>query len=445
MIIIDWLILEVRRRYLKKFLSQSTQHKKRNKKEVLRIKDNKPHEVFYLHQVDDPYSHLCCQVLDQLIASYEIKIIPLVVGMPPQSTTPEIELLKQHSIDDATIIAPYYGLDFSTKRNEIPIEMVDKAQSILLSTNSGQFASKAKRVGEALWQNNSIALDEMMRNIKPITNEELKERIEINNKKRKQLGHYLGAVFAYEGECYWSIDRLPFLEERLKHLNVRKNNKELVIKRNSLKKNKPLISSQKMTIDFFISARSPYSYLALKQLIELKKQLPLKINYRPILPMVMRGMKIDLEKGMYILSDCKRIANQKEISFGNITDPLGRAVERFYSLFPYVKELNKEEEFFDLFLTAVWANGKHGYLDSTLKNIIRKLDLPWDDAKKELDTDYWREEIENNRKAMYKIGKWGPPSFAVKNQNNEVLINLWGQDRLWLIEEMMYLMKDKDK
>ena len=445
MIIIDWLILEVRRRYLKKFLSQSTQHKKRNKKESLRIKNNKPHEVFYLHQVDDPYSHLCCQVLDQLTASYEIKIIPLVVGMPPQSTTPEIELLKQHSIDDATIIAPYYGLDFSTKRNEIPMEMVEKAQSILLSTNSGQFASKAKRVGEALWQKNSIALDEMMRNIKPITNEELKERIEINNKKRKQLGHYLGAVFAYEGECYWSIDRLPFLEERLKHLNVRKNNKELVIKRNSLKKNKPLISSQKMTIDFFISARSPYSYLALKQLIELKKQLPLKINYRPILPMVMRGMKIDLEKGMYILSDCKRIANQKEISFGNITDPLGRAVERFYSLFPYVKELNKEEEFFDLFLTAVWANGKHGYLDSTLKNIIRKLDLPWDDAKKELDTDYWREEIENNRKAMYKIGKWGPPSFAVKNQNNEVLINLWGQDRLWLIEEMMYLMKDKDK
>ena len=96
-----------------------------------------------------------------------------------------------------------------------------------------------------------------------------------------------------------------------------------------------------MTIDCFISARSPYSYLALKQLIELKKQLPLKINYRPIMPMVMRGMKIDLEKGLYILSDCKRIANQKEIAFGNITDPLGRAVERCYSLFPYVKRLNK--------------------------------------------------------------------------------------------------------
>jgi hypothetical protein len=46
---------------------------------------------------------------------------------------------------------------------------------------------------------------------------------------------------------------------------------------------------------------------------------------------------------------------------------------------------------------------------------------------------------------MYEIGKWGPPSFSVKNENGQVLINLWGQDRIWLIEEMMYLMKDKDK
>jgi len=161
--------------------------------------------------------------------------------------------------------------------------------------------------------------------------------------------------------------------------------------------------------------------------------------------MVMRGMKINLEKGLYILSDCKRIANQKEISFGNIVDPLGKAVERCYSIFPYIKRLDKEEEFFDLFLTDVWAKGRHGYLDKTLKNIILKLGLSWDDAKKEVDTNYWRKEIENNRKRMYEIGKWGPPSFSVKNENGQVLINLWGQDRIWLIEEMMYLMKDKDK
>jgi len=310
--------------------------------------------------------------------------------------------------------------------------------------NSDQFISMAKIVGEALWDNDIKALDEMVRKTTSMTKEKLVKKIENNNKKRKELGHYLGAVFAYEGECYWSIDRLPFLEKRLQDLNANKDNKILILERNS-SNNKTLVLSQTIEIDFFISARSPYSYLALKQLIQLKKRLPIKINYRPILPMVMRGMKINLEKGLYILSDCKRIANQKEISFGNIVDPLGKAVERCYSIFPYIKRLDKEEEFFDLFLTDVWAKGRHGYLDKTLKNIILKLGLSWDDAKKEVDTNYWRKEIENNRKRMYEIGKWGPPSFSVKNENGQVLINLWGQDRIWLIEEMMYLMKDKDK
>ena len=71
-----------------------------------------------------------------------------------------------------------------------------------------------------------ITLNKKYATITGYTHQDVKERIEVNNIKRKQLGHYLGAVFAYEGECYWSIDRLPFLEERLKHLNVRKNNKE---------------------------------------------------------------------------------------------------------------------------------------------------------------------------------------------------------------------------
>jgi hypothetical protein len=32
---------------------------------------------------------------------------------------------------------------------------------------------------------------------------------------RERLGHYLGATFYFEGEWYWGIDRLHYLEERL--------------------------------------------------------------------------------------------------------------------------------------------------------------------------------------------------------------------------------------
>lgn len=33
---------------------------------------------------------------------------------------------------------------------------------------------------------------------------------------RDKYGHYLGAMFYSEGEWYWGLNRLPYLEQRLK-------------------------------------------------------------------------------------------------------------------------------------------------------------------------------------------------------------------------------------
>ena len=52
-----------------------------------------------------------------------------------------------------------------------------------------------------------------------------------------------------------------------------------------------------LEIDILWSARSPYSYLAMKPLSDLAKKYHLNLNYKIILPMVMRGMKVSLEKG----------------------------------------------------------------------------------------------------------------------------------------------------
>ena len=65
MLLIDWVKLELRRRVTKLLLDPSRRKKIREKRENKRRAENKPHQVFYLHQVDDPYSHLCCQILDQ--------------------------------------------------------------------------------------------------------------------------------------------------------------------------------------------------------------------------------------------------------------------------------------------------------------------------------------------------------------------------------------------
>ncbi len=119
MLPIDWIKLELRRRITRSILDPRTRSIIRTKRERKRKAQNRPHQIYYLHQVDDPYSHLCCQVLDQLEQSYDIKLIPLVVGAPPVSSTPEVEMLKNHSIKDASMIAPYYGLHFETNQTRI--------------------------------------------------------------------------------------------------------------------------------------------------------------------------------------------------------------------------------------------------------------------------------------------------------------------------------------
>jgi 2-hydroxychromene-2-carboxylate isomerase len=378
-------------------------------------------------------------VLDQLGQSYDIELIPLVVGTPPVSSTPEVEMLQDHSIKDASMIAPHYGLHFESNKTRIRPENIKIAQAILLTTKQESFAKIAQEVGEALWGNDLDRLKALQKNKAMISNEEIFKRISENNRKQKQLGHYFGGIFAYEGECYWNIDRLPFLEERLIALGANKFNRPSILERTpSTDKLQPIISG--MTLEVIFSARSPYSYLALPQLIEFRKKFPVKIVYRPILPMVMRGMTINKEKQLYIVHDCKRVAEKKGIPFGNIADPLGKAVERCYSLFQHVQENGKEEEYFNNFLKAVWAEGQHGYLTKTLKNIVEKIGLNWKEAKTKLDNNEWHQIIEKNRQVLYSQGKWGVPTMILKNQNEETVLSVWGQDRIWLIEEEIHKM-----
>jgi len=444
MLLINWIKLEFRRQVTKSLLAPSHREKAREKRERKRKTDNRSHQVFYLHQVDDPYSHLCCQILDQLKHSYNIEVIPLVVGSPPPSSTPEVEMLKKHNIEDAKMIAPYYGLTFDTNEIDIEPKNIKIAQSILLGTEQEAFAKVSLEVGEALWRNDSKTLRALQQNSTVLSNEEISRQIIMNSQKQKKLGHYYGGVFAYEGECYACIDRVSFLEERLIALGINKFDQISILKRSSSKDTLPL-KLDGITLEVLFSARSPYSYLALPQLIDFGKRYPVKIVYRPILPMVMRGMVINREKMFYILSDCKRIAEKKGIPFGNITDPLGKTVERCYSLFKFIKEKGKEEDYFNVFLRAVWSEGQHGYLDKTIKNVVEKIDLNWEEAKKELDNDDWREEIEANRLMLYEVGKWGPPTMILKNRDQEVVLSVWGQDRIWLIEEELYLMQERNK
>ena len=438
--IIKWFKLEFRSLYIRRMLSFEAQQKNSLRREEKRQKANRSHTVYYFHEVNDPYSHLCAQILKPLTDHYEIDLVPLIVGKPPKSSTPETEMLMTHSIEDAVMIAPYYNLQFHPLTSEIDHQSIEVAQSILVNCDQSKFINTAVRVGEALWSGNSDELHSMNDSKNHLNNNHLSSVIKKNNMTRKKMGHYFGGVFAYEGECYWGIDRLPHLEKRLTEVGAKKGDKEGTV----MSKKYSVVNKKQwpeLYLDIFWSARSPYSYLAMKPLAELREKYNVELRYQIIQPMVMRGMKINPEKGLYIVKDCMRIANENNIPFGNIIDPVGEAVERCYSMFDYVRKNRKEEQYLHAFAKAVWAEGKHGYLTSTLKAIINKIDLDWEEAKTELDSTNWTNETDKNRETLYKLGKWGPPTMSLSNSEGENLITVWGQDRIWLIEETIKLMQ----
>ena len=438
--IIKWFKLEFRSLYIRRMLSFEAQQKNSLRREEKRQKANRSHTVYYFHEVNDPYSHLCAQILKPLTDHYEIDLVPLIVGKPPKSSTPETEMLMTHSIEDAVMIAPYYNLHFHPLTSEIDHQSIEVAQSILVNCDQSKFINTAVRVGEALWSGNSDELHSMNDSKNHLNNNHLSSVIKKNNMTRKKMGHYFGGVFAYEGECYWGIDRLPHLEKRLTEVGAKKGDKEgtVMSKKYSVANKKQW---PELYLDIFWSGRSPYSYLAMKPLAELREKYNVELRYQIIQPMVMRGMKINPEKGLYIVKDCMRIANENSIPFGNIIDPVGKAVERCYSMFDYARKNNKEERYLHAFAKAVWAEGKHGYLTSTLKTIINQIDLDWEEAKTELDSTNWINETDKNRETLYKLGKWGPPTMSLSNSEGENLITVWGQDRIWLIEETIKLMQ----
>ena len=337
---IKWFELELKRILMRVLLDTERDKRVKKKREQKRSQEGRNHVIYYFHQVDDPYSHLCAQVIPLLKEHYEIEVESYLVPPPTKEAAPQPDLLMRHSLDDAKSIAPYYGLQFPLV-NDLPNNEITRiAQSALISLKDYTSEDLIK-IGNLLWKNNLKGIEEIITSMP--NDDVIDDVLSSNSKLRKKFGHYLGGIFVYEGECYWGIDRLPLLEKRLKKLGLRKNDGPDVVERKSEEMKE--VKKLDLEIDVLWSARSPYSYLAMKPLSDLAKKYHLNLNYKIILPMVMRGMKVSLEKRTYITKDCKRIADQNGIPFGNIVDPLGYAVERCYSLYPFAKRHGKEEKY----------------------------------------------------------------------------------------------------
>lgn len=370
-------------RLTESFLGEQRLRRAREKAERRRRKEGRPHVVEYFHQPDDPYSLLLVQALPAFAARYDVELRVWLTGPPPDWAAPERERLMAWSRIDAARLAAKAGLDPEAG-----------------STEASDLIAAAREGGDA---------------------------------RREQLGHYLGATLYYEGEWYWGLDRLHYLESRLTELGAKRADAPSAPIFAPPPVPSPAASAPPSgdlpDIHWFLSFRSPYTYIAAERVRALADACGARLTLRYVLPMRMRGLPVPKMKSRYIVTDVAREARRLGISFGRIADPLGEPVERGYSLLPWAIEQGRGYEYCLAFMRGVWSRGIDAGSDRGLARIVADAGLDWQEGRRHLGSDDWRAVADANREELLGLGLWGVPSFRVGDAA------VWGQDRLWAVED----------
>jgi 2-hydroxychromene-2-carboxylate isomerase len=404
--------------------------KRRIKAEKARKKEGRPHVVDYFHQVEDGYSHLASQVLEQFSQRYDIELrCHIVVG----KNAPDAALLLKLSQYDSALIANEYGLNFPRGSNPPSPETVSQANALLANVPQAELPKLMATVGDALWSGDEAALATLTDQHGCASSEDTEARLNAATALRAQLKHYSGAMFHYEGEWYWGVDRLHYLEARLADLGADHQSDQPYITQCPDVSVEGVDNASDLTLEFFPSLRSPYSSIVFDETIELAEKAGVKLSMRPVLPMVMRGVPLTREKGMYIFSDTAREARRRGVAYGNMYDPIGNPVRRCYSLYPWAVSKGKGNELLSSFLKHAFALGVNTNNNRGLKRVVESAGLGWSEAKTHLGETEWEALLETNRLSMYEGGLWGVPSYRLTDAQGQTHLEIWGQDRLWLV------------
>lgn len=384
--------------------------------------------IRFYYRADDPYSHLLAQVMPRFASMYRLDVAVIPVAEPGLGAHPAPDMLMEHAMRDATLLAEYYGLDFPARPALPPEDRIRRAHAVLLKARpSAEQLEVTRRVGEAVWNGDGNALVSLVETYGAVSGESVSPLLERNLAELQRDGHYQPGMLSYGGEWYWGIDRLPYLESRF-HREGIDGDLGLVAGDVPSLATMLLSGEAKPRFRVFISFRSPYSYLSLPQLRDMRDQGVIDLELRPVLPMVMRGLQVPRAKRLYIVHDAKREADRLGIPFGRICDPLGKGIGYCFAVFYHCAvPKGLELEFALSALQGSWSEARDIASIPDLVYLAERIGIREAEVKEALSDDSWKEKAAANREALTHLGLWGVPSVEIGSYST------WGQDRLPLI------------
>lgn len=414
-----------------KMIDPEARRRRREKHENKRKREGRAHIVDYFHQFDDPYCHLTAQILKAFAERYDIELRPHLIRAAGGKNQPELERLRDWARLDAEMIAPHYGLQFPSDAGRTPDNHAQRAAAALMADRSpAEFVNMIAEVSDALWSAHGSA--SLPNSETPAADDAIEIAYQRGAKRLAAVNHYSGGVFHYGGECYWGVDRLFYLEERLRELGVGEVSDEPYLAP------RPAIDvdgvdARQLTLDFYPSLNSPYTYIIYDKTIALKNACGIAFNHKPVLPMIMRGVTATRAKGAYIMFDTKREAEYLGVPFGPVMTPIGDPTRRAYALLPWAREQGKDEALMSALLKCAFSGGIPLYTEKGFQRGVEMAGLDWATAKTKLDDDHWKVMVEGHQDDMVEgLGLWGVPCYRLSG-GDEPDLSVWGQDRLWLI------------
>jgi 2-hydroxychromene-2-carboxylate isomerase len=429
-------------------------------------------QIEFYHDPCNPHSHLTLFALLELQSRLKDESLQLIIKpvkeQPGSYQTSNSLSEWQWSLQDAIIAAkPYSDLIPHTSNfmqhfnKEFSQEKKNKALACAISIvqqhhQPNNCLIKLCELGTAIFKQLDDDFETIFPSqldITPLQYNEALNYILLNEKDLKR-NHYLVAMIRRGRAWYWGIDRLYYLEVELNiippkyclnhHHNINNILSIPIICSNNNNK-------RQLKLQFFYSFRSPYSQIVLKPLKEClhrvhvaRTNLQVEIEVMAVLPAVMRGLEIPSTKRLYIIRDAAREARLTgQDEFFKVIDPVGKPVERAFVAYWFAHQQGKAFEFLESWSKLVWADGVDVRNDIGLKAVVDNVNgLSWTEIyekgfNNEIIDTKWRDMAENNRKLLYEIGLWGVPSFRILDGTKQIGTAVWGQDRLFEIENIL--------
>jgi len=387
-------------------------------------------------QLDDPYSYLLSYYLESVMQRYKPKVefrLYLCQALAGEFM-PQPGMLSDYAFQDCKLLAQEFGVPFLDVGDTPAVEFRRPLLDFLAGEqDEDDFAETFINALAYYWRGDAEGVARLLG--RPGGgSDETNVLVGKNQLLLRKMGHYNCATMNYAGEWFWGVDRLLYLTRTLdgKKLNRYKDpSPELAslveARRFKLPATAPAAAKELPPLEMFHSFRSPYSYIALKSAFAIAEAFDLKLEVRPILPMVMRGLSLPQSKLIYIAKDANREAIRRKVPFGKIADPVGEGAERCLAAFYYARAENRHYDFLLEVGKAIFAEAIDVSTDEGMQIVAERAGLFWPDLKEAMQEEDWRDHAKRNREILTEAGHWGVPVFKLGEQA------FWGQDRDWLL------------